>query len=193
MINGSAMKTLLIDNYDSFTFNLYQLIAEVNHTPPIVVRNNAAPWSEIRDLDYDNIVISPGPGRPEHKRDFGICADAILDSKVPILGVCLGHQGLCYLFGAKIDYADMVMHGRASDIFHTGESIFKDIPSPFTAIRYHSLYVTDTSDQLEKIAWTKDGMIMGVKHKTKPIWGVQFHPESVCTDYGYSLLENFFP
>lgn len=185
------MKTLLIDNYDSFTFNLYQLIAEVNRVPPVVVRNDAAPWSEIRDLDFDNIVISPGPGRPEVQRDFGICAEAILKTNVPLLGVCLGHQGLCHLFGGTVDYAEQVMHGRPSDIYHEAEDIFQGLPSPFTAIRYHSLYVSQLSEDLEKLAWTEDGMVMGVKHKTRPVWGVQFHPESICTDYGHALLENF--
>jgi para-aminobenzoate synthetase len=185
------MRTLLIDNYDSFTFNLYQLIAEVNRVPPIVVRNDTAPWSEIRDLDFDNIVISPGPGRPENKRDFGICAEAILESNVPVLGVCLGHQGLAHLFGGKVDYAKRVMHGRPSNIFHTGQDIFEGIPSPFTAIRYHSLYVAELPDELERIAWTADGMIMGVRHKNRPIWGVQFHPESISTDFGHRIIENF--
>ncbi len=185
------MKTLLIDNYDSFTFNLYQLIAEVNRIPPIVIRNDAASWEEIKQLDFDNIVISPGPGRPENDDDFGICKQAILEAEVPIMGVCLGHQGICHLFGGEVDYADQVMHGRASDIFHTNEEIFNNIPTPFSTIRYHSLYVKRLADSMEKLAWTKDGMIMGAKHKTKPIWSVQFHPESIKTEYGHQLLENF--
>lgn len=185
------MKTLLIDNYDSFTFNLFQLIAEVNRVPPIVVRNDAAPWSEIKKLDFDNIVISPGPGRPENKSDFGICKDAILEADVPIMGVCLGHQGICHLFGGEVDYAETVMHGRPSDIFHTKQDIFRDIPTPYSAIRYHSLYVNKLPDDMEKLAWTEDGMIMGAKHKTRPIWSVQFHPESIKTEYGHQLFENF--
>ena len=185
------MKTLLIDNYDSFTFNLFQLIAKVNGIQPIVVRNNGAPWSEIRELDFDNIVISPGPGRPEVERDFGICSEAIREANVPVLGVCLGHQGLCHLFGGTVDYAETVMHGRPSEIIHTGEEIFRGIPSPFTAIRYHSLHVSKLSDELERIAWTENGIVMGVRHKSRPIWGVQFHPESICTEYGHQLIENF--
>ncbi|MGE3481535.1 MAG: aminodeoxychorismate synthase component I [Gammaproteobacteria bacterium] len=185
------MKTLLIDNYDSFTFNLYQLIAEVNRVPPVVVRNDTAPWSEIRQLDFDNIIISPGPGRPERPQDFGICAEAIRESSVPVLGVCLGHQGIGHLFGGKVDYADRVMHGRPSLIHHTGQDIFKGIPSPFTAIRYHSLHVTGLSDELEKLAWTEDGILMGLRHKTRRIWGVQFHPESICSEYGHQIMENF--
>jgi len=185
------MKTLLIDNYDSFTFNLFQLIAEVNHVPPIVVHNDAACWSDIKQLDFDNIVISPGPGRPENESDFGVCKDAILYADVPIMGVCLGHQGICHLFGGLVDYADTVMHGRPSDIYHDQVDIFKDIPSPYTAIRYHSLHVKQLPDEMEKLAWTDDGMIMGAKHKTRPIWSVQFHPESIQTQYGHQLFENF--
>ena len=186
-----SMRTLLIDNYDSFTFNLYQYLAEVNRIPPIVVRNDTASWEQIRQLDFDNIVISPGPGRPEVPADFGICRQAILEATVPVLGVCLGHQGLCHLFGGTVDYADVVMHGRPSPIHHTGVDIFADIPSPFTAIRYHSLHVPQLSEQLEKIAWTADGILMGVRHRTRPIWGVQFHPESICTEFGQRLLQNF--
>lgn len=185
------MKTLLIDNYDSFTFNLFQLIAAVNRIPPIVVHNDAASWSNIKQLDFDNIVISPGPGRPENESDFGICKDAILYADVPIMGVCLGHQGICHLFNGHVDYADTVMHGRPSDIFHEQVDIFKNIPSPYSAIRYHSLYVKQLSDEMEKLAWTEDGMIMGAKHMTRPIWSVQFHPESIKTQYGHQLFENF--
>lgn len=185
------MKTLLIDNYDSFTFNLFQLIAEVNRIPPIVVHNDSASWDEIKKLDFDNIVISPGPGRPENDDDFGICKQAILEADVPIMGVCLGHQGICHLFGGEVDYAENVMHGRPSDIFHEQVDIFKDIPTPYSAIRYHSLHVKTLSENMEKLAWTKDGMIMGAKHKTRPIWSVQFHPESIKTAYGHQLFENF--
>jgi len=185
------VKTLLIDNYDSFTFNLYQYLAEVNSTPPLVVRNDSARWDEICDLEFDNIVISPGPGRPEIERDFGICRQAILEAPVPVLGVCLGHQGLCHLFGGKVDYLDVVMHGRPSRVKHTGADVFAGIPSPFTAIRYHSLHVPELSDQLEALAWTEDGILMGVRHKTRPIWGVQFHPESIGTEFGHRLLDNF--
>jgi para-aminobenzoate synthetase len=185
------MKTLLIDNYDSFTFNLYQLIAEVNRIPPIVVRNDSASWNEIKNSEFDNIVISPGPGRPENESDFGICKQAILEATVPILGVCLGHQGICHLFGGKVDYAEQVMHGRSSDIFHSAVDIFKDIPSPFSAIRYHSLYVKELPEEMEKLAWTANGMLMAAKHRTRPIWGVQFHPDSIKTQYGHQLIENF--
>lgn len=185
------MKTLLIDNYDSFTFNLYQQIAEVNGMPPIVVKNDAHSWAEISQLDFDNIVISPGPGRPEVAEDFGICAEAILEATVPVLGVCLGHQGMCHLFGGKVDYAEEVMHGRPSQVFHTGEDTFQSVPSPFSAIRYHSLLVAEVPESFEAIAWTDDNIVMGVRHKEKPLWGVQFHPESICTENGHQLLANF--
>ena len=185
------MKTLLIDNYDSFTFNLFQLIAEINNVPPTVVRNDAASWSEIRELDYDNIVVSPGPGRPEIARDFGISANAILESDVPVLGICLGHQGLCHAFGGKVSFAETVMHGRPSQVFHTGADIFSGLPSPFSAIRYHSLHVSELPEELEKMAWTDDDITMGVRHKNRPIWGLQFHPESILTEYGRELLTNF--
>lgn len=185
------MKTLIIDNYDSFTYNLFQLIAEVNGTPPIVIKNDSMTWNEAKKLDFDNIVISPGPGRPENDKDFGICKDAILRSGKPILGVCLGHQGIAHLFGGEVDYAETVMHGRPSDIYHTGADIFMGIPSPFQAIRYHSLYVKKYSGDMETIAWTDAGMSMGAKHKHLPIWSVQFHPESIKTQFGFQIVDNF--
>ncbi len=185
------MRTLLIDNYDSFTFNLYQFIAEVSDELPIVVRNDSAPWSEISQMDFDNIVISPGPGRVEVPRDFGICATAIRESAVPVLGVCLGHQGISHYLGGTVDYAAEVMHGRLSDVTHTGQDIFRDIPSPFSVVRYHSLTVSALPEELEGIAWTADGVLMGLRHRTKPIWGVQFHPESILTEHGHQLIRNF--
>lgn len=185
------MRTLLLDNYDSFTFNLFQLISEVSGTPPIVVRNDEATWDELAELDFDNIVISPGPGRPEVQRDFGVCADAILNADVPILGVCLGHQGICHLLGGRVDYAAKVMHGRPSDIHHDGTGVLEGIPSPFVAIRYHSLHATRLPVELEATAWTDDGILMAVRHRTLPIFGVQFHPESICTEYGQRILSNF--
>jgi para-aminobenzoate synthetase len=185
------MRTLLIDNYDSFTFNLYQLIGEVNGQPPIVVRNDTASWSEIENLYFDNIVISPGPGRPERKSDFGVCAEVIKYCEVPLLGVCLGFQGVCQVFGARINYAPECMHGRVSKINHSGIDIFQNIPSPFEAVRYHSLIVEGIPDELEVISWTDDDIIMGIRHRYRNQWGVQFHPESICSNYGHLLIENF--
>ena len=184
------MRTLLIDNYDSFTYNLYQYIGEVTGCPPVVVRNDAD-WSQIRTSDFDAIVISPGPGRPDRERDFGISARAVLDSDLPVLGVCLGHQGIAQLFGAKVELAPEPMHGREAQIAHTGEGVFAGLPSPFTAVRYHSLIVTYLPDEFEATAWTEDGLIMGLRHRDKPLWGVQFHPESIGTEFGRELLANF--
>ncbi|MBZ4015233.1 aminodeoxychorismate synthase component I [Streptomyces purpurogeneiscleroticus] len=185
------MRTLLIDNYDSFTYNLYQMLAEVNGQPPEVVRNDAGrPLSDY--ADFDNIVISPGPGRPENPRDFGMSAQAIRDSGVPVLGVCLGHQGICQLFGADIELGEEPMHGRVSPIHHVADGLFSGIPSPFDAVRYHSLVATRIPEaELRPIAWTTDGVNMGVQHRTLPIWGVQFHPESICSEHGLQLLRNF--
>ncbi|MCY7753055.1 aminodeoxychorismate synthase component I [Bacillus haynesii] len=187
---GTGIQTLLIDNYDSFTYNLYQLIGEVNGRPPIVVRNDAD-WSQVPIDEIDNIVISPGPGRPERVEDFGINATVILEAKLPVLGVCLGHQGIAHLFGGKVGHASEPMHGRSSVIHHSGIDIFDGLPPEFSVVRYHSLIVTDLGDDVEAIAWTKDGLIMGLRHRNLPIWGVQFHPESICSHYGHELLANF--
>ena len=186
------MKTLLIDNYDSFTYNLFQLLAEANGDEPTVVRNDAASWEELEQLDFDNIVISPGPGSPERDGDFGVCAEAIERSRAPLLGVCLGHQGLSWVNHAKVVAAPEVMHGRLSAVLHQDSALFAGIPREFQAVRYHSLCVQQPlPDELEPIAWTSDGVLMAVAHRHRPQWGVQFHPESICTDYGRRLLANF--
>ncbi|WP_414516569.1 aminodeoxychorismate synthase component I [Nostoc sp. PCC 9305] len=186
------MKTLIIDNYDSYTFNLYQLIAEVNGEYPTVIYNDQFAWSELKQWEFDNIVISPGPGRPENSKDFGICRPAIQNAQIPLLGVCLGHQGLGHGYGGKVIHAPEVRHGRLSKIYHTETDLFAGIPSPFSVVRYHSLLVADDlPDCLEKVAWTDDNLIMGMRHRSLPLWGVQFHPESICTEYGHTLLENF--
>ena len=186
------MKTLIIDNYDSYTFNLYQLIAEVNGEYPTVIYNDQFVWSELKQWEFDNIVISPGPGRPENSKDFGICRPAIQNAQVPLIGVCLGHQGIGHGYGGKVIHAPEVRHGRLSKIYHTETDLFAGIPSPFSVVRYHSLLVADNlPDCLEKVAWTDDNLIMGMRHRSLPLWGVQFHPESICTEYGHTLLENF--
>lgn len=185
-----AVRTLLIDNYDSFTYNLYQLLGEVNRHAPVVVCNDIE-WSTLRLEYFDNIVISPGPGHPERDRDFGISAQAIRDGGLPVLGICLGHQGICQLFGSVVERAPEPMHGRISQIYHTGQDIFAGLPSPFLAVRYHSLAAARVPDELQEIAWTDDGVLMGVRHRNAPIWGVQFHPESICSEHGRELLANF--
>ncbi len=186
------MKTLLIDNYDSFTYNLFQLLAEANGDEPIVVRNDEAGWDELRELEFDNIVISPGPGRPDREGDFGVCAEAIRRAEVPLLGVCLGHQGLGWANGAIVDNAPEVMHGRLSAVLHEGSPLFAGIPREFQAVRYHSLCVGQPlPEELEPIAWTSDGVLMAAEHRDRPQWGVQFHPESICSEYGRLLLANF--
>jgi para-aminobenzoate synthetase len=184
------MRTLLIDNYDSFTYNLYQLLGEVNGQPPFVVRNDID-WSALYLGDFDNVVISAGPGRPEKNRDFGVSARAIRERRLPVLGVCLGHQGICRLLGGDVEHAPEPVHGRVFPVRHTGQDIFAGLPSPFAAVRYHSLAVTSLPDELEGIAWTDDGVLMGVRHRSEPLWGVQFHPESISTEYGRELLANF--
>ncbi len=186
------MRTLLLDNYDSFTFNLFQLLAEVNGEDPVVVRNDGATWAELASWDLDNIVISPGPGRPDREADFGICRDAIDAARVPVLGVCLGHQGVAWRSGASVVHAPEVMHGRLSAVHHNGSPLFAGIPQGFEAVRYHSLCVgRPVPPELEPIAWTEDGVLMAVAHRERPLWGVQFHPESICTEYGRRLAENF--
>lgn len=186
------MKTLLIDNYDSFTYNLFQLLAEATGDEPIVVRNDAASWAELEQLEFDNIVVSPGPGSPDHDGDFGVCAEAIREARVPLLGVCLGHQGLTWVHGGKVLSAPEVMHGRLSAVLHDDSPLFAGIPREFQAVRYHSLCVEQPlPEALESIAQTSDGIVMAVAHRTRPQWGVQFHPESICTEYGRQLLANF--
>ncbi|HEY2181461.1 MAG TPA: aminodeoxychorismate synthase component I [Solirubrobacteraceae bacterium] len=186
------VQTLLIDNYDSFTYNLFQLLAEANGVEPLVVRNDEATWDELEPLEFDNVVISPGPGRPDRVGDFGVCAQAIASSSAPLLGVCLGHQGLCWLAGATVRAAREAVHGRTSAVLHDGSPLFEGIPREFQAVRYHSLSVElPLPDSLEPIAWTSDGVLMAVAHRTRPQWGVQFHPESICTEHGRTLLANF--
>ncbi|MCB5180562.1 aminodeoxychorismate synthase component I [Streptomyces antimicrobicus] len=184
------MRTLLIDNHDSFTYNLYQLLGEVNGLPPVVVPHETD-WSTLDMADYDAIVVSPGPGRPERERDFGISRRAILDSGLPVLGVCLGHQGICHLFGGKVGHAPLPMHGRISSITHDGSELFAGIPSPYDVVRYHSLAAIELPEELEPTAWTADGVVMAVRHRSLPVWGVQFHPESISSEYGRELLANF--
>jgi para-aminobenzoate synthetase len=185
------MRTLLIDNYDSFTFNLFHLLGEVNGDEPIVVRNDELSWKELAALAVDNIVVSPGPGRPEHERDVGVSLEVLQRAQVPVLGVCLGHQALAHVAGGAIDHAPEVMHGRLSQIEHDGRGLFAGVPQGFAAVRYHSLAVGAVPAELHVTAWTADQVVMGLEHRTRPLWGVQFHPESIATEHGRTLMRNF--
>jgi len=186
------MKTLVIDNYDSFTYNLVHLITELNQEEPMVVLHDEIEWSELPHDDFDNIVISPGPGRPDRVCDFGLSRKAIEEATVPLLGICLGHQGIATFSGGSVVQAPVPVHGQTSLIYHAGTGIFAGIPSPFEAARYHSLMVDrPLSPALVETAWTADGLIMGFHHIKRPQWGVQFHPESIITEYGRTLMQNF--
>lgn len=186
------MKTLIIDNYDSFTYNLADLIADINQSAPVVVKNDAATWDEISREPFDNIVISPGPGRPDRASDFGLSRDALKKANVPVLGVCLGFQGLAMEAGGRLAYAPSLVHGEASMVRHDGDPLFAGMPSPFAAGRYHSFMIErPLPAHLKEIAWTEDGLLMAIAHFEKPQWGVQFHPESILTEHGRRLLENF--
>ena len=185
------MRTLLVDNYDSYTYNLFQLIAQVQGDEPVVVRNDA-PAADIDLSGFDNIVISPGPGDPRNGRDFGISARILAETTVPVLGVCLGHQGIAAAEGADLGPAPAPRHGHLARIRHTGDSLFRAIPQHFTAVRYHSLAVREPlPPSLEALAWAEDGVLMAVRHRERPLWGVQFHPESILTEFGDRLLANF--
>lgn len=181
----------MIDNYDSFTYNLVQYLGELGQRV-LVYRNDALTLKDIVRLNPQRIVISPGPGRPE---DAGISCAVISEfsGKIPILGVCLGHQAIGYCFGGQIVQAKRLMHGKTSKIYHNKKDIFKNIPNPFSATRYHSLLVDKKTlpDSLEITAWTLQDEIMGLKHKDYPLWGVQFHPESILTNSGKAILDNF--
>jgi len=182
---------LMIDNYDSFTYNLVQYLGALGQDIR-VFRNDKITLPQIRRLRPKKIVISPGPGRPE---DAGISCEVIKEfaGDIPILGVCLGHQCLGYVYGGRIVGAKRLMHGKTSFIYHNKKTIFKGIPNPFEATRYHSLIVEKKSlpEVLEIIAWTKESEIMGLKHREFPLWGVQFHPESILTKAGKNILANF--
>lgn len=182
---------LMLDNYDSFTYNLVQYLSELGQKID-VYRNDRVNLQQIQKLNPSHIVISPGPGRP---KDAGISNEVIenFSGKIPILGVCLGHQCIAEVFGGRVVTAARLMHGKTSMIYHKGVGIFKGIASPFEATRYHSLIVEKNflPHILQVTAWTKDNEIMGLKHKRFPVWGVQFHPESILTKEGKKLLKNF--
>jgi len=182
---------LMIDNYDSFTYNLVQYFGELGQDVQ-VHRNDEIDLDQVAALKPDHIVISPGPCTP-NEAGISLALINAFAGKIPLLGVCLGHQSIGQAFGGKIVKAKTLMHGKTSLIHHKDEGVFKGLKNPYTATRYHSLVIEKESlpDCLEITAWTEDGEIMGVRHKTLPIEGVQFHPESVLTEYGHELLDNF--
>jgi anthranilate synthase/aminodeoxychorismate synthase-like glutamine amidotransferase len=181
---------LMIDNYDSFTYNLVQVLATAGAEVE-VVRNDAASIEALLAREPEGIVLSPGPGRPE---DAGVCLALLRErARIPLLGVCLGHQALGLAFGATVDRAPRLMHGKTSPVRHRDVGIFAGLPDPFEATRYHSLEVKEGTlpPELEPLAWADDGTLMGMRHRDLPYWGVQFHPESVLTGAGPHLLGNF--
>jgi para-aminobenzoate synthetase len=187
------MRTLLIDNHDSYTYNLFQLMASVYRTEPRVLANDDPIWPRI-DLDeFDALVISPGPGHPRRRRDLGACLDILRQTSLPVLGVCLGHQAIAWMCGAEVAVAPRPRHGHLTRVTHDGRDLFAGVPQEFTAVRYHSLCVRSAQlpAELEATAWAEDGVVMGLRHLERPLWGVQFHPESVATDHGARLLGNF--
>ncbi len=192
----------VIDNYDSFTYNLVQFLGEIVGQSPLpggaeaneirVWRNDEIDVEALADLKPSHVIISPGPGTPE--KDSGISNDVIrvLGETTPVLGVCLGQQCIGHVFGGKVVRAPRLMHGKTSPVLHKGTGIFENLPSPFTATRYHSLIVQEPlPDALEATAFTAEGELMGLRHRTRPIYGVQFHPESILTEHGKDLLRNF--
>ncbi len=188
----TGARVLVIDNYDSFVYNLVQYLGELGATP-IVHRHDALSLAELRAIEPDALLVSPGPGRPE---DAGISNDAIRDfgeRGIPVLGVCLGHQCIGQVYGGEVVRAPQVMHGKTSEIRHAGTGVFAGLPNPITATRYHSLVVEPGSvpSCLEITAEADDGVVMGLRHRELPIEGVQFHPESILTDAGHDLLRNF--
>jgi len=182
---------LLLDNYDSFTYNLLQYLAELGAQVQ-VFRNDAITVKKVQRMKPEGIVLSPGPGRPENS---GIMNDLVasMAGTTPILGVCLGHQSIAQVYGSKITYAPRLMHGKTSEIHHNQATLFKGLPSPFVATRYHSLMIDVDSlpDELKLTAWTDSGVVMGIEHEKIPLYGVQFHPESILTRCGMDLLKNF--
>ncbi|MEX2502921.1 MAG: aminodeoxychorismate/anthranilate synthase component II [Trueperaceae bacterium] len=188
---GSA-RLLVIDNYDSFTYNLVQMLGAIG-TTPIVVRNDAFDLDDVAGMDLDGIVVSPGPCTPT---EAGLSVPVIrrYGAELPILGVCLGHQAIVDAYGGKVVRAGVIMHGKTSDVRHDGSGVFGGLPDPVTVTRYHSLVTRDLPNELIVNGWTHDGkerVIMGVRHVRHPVWGVQFHPESILTEHGDAMLRTF--
>ncbi|HXW48508.1 MAG TPA: chorismate-binding protein, partial [Xanthobacteraceae bacterium] len=190
----SQMRCLIIDNYDSFTWNLADYVARVFGTEPLVVRNDQYTWREIISLEsFGCVLISPGPGTVTNPNDVHVSKDALEQNEIPVLGVCLGHQGLAYLYGGEIEHAPVPVHGRISTIHHDGSRLFEGLPPSFDAVRYHSLVVCTQSlpEQLIVTARTECGLIMGLRHVSRPKWSVQFHPESILSSHGMRIISNF--
>jgi anthranilate synthase/aminodeoxychorismate synthase-like glutamine amidotransferase len=191
----SNRRVVILDNYDSFVFNLYQAVGEIDGGPPAVYRNDAVSLAEIVGLKPTHVIISPGPGDPRRPEYFGTCGEVItrLGRTTPLLGVCLGHQGIAAAFGGDVAQGAIPVHGKTSLVVHDGEGLFKGIASPIEAMRYHSLVVSQEKlpPELVVTAITPDGVVMGVKHCRYPIHGVQFHPESIGTPDGRRIIENF--
>ncbi len=187
------MSTLLVDNYDSYTYNVFHLLASVCGEEPIVIHNDMVSWRALSRWDFDAIVLSPGPGHPGRWHDFGVCADILRCSAIPVLGICLGHQGLGRALSGLVESAPCAMHGRLSQVNHLGSGLFEGLPQEFSVVRYHSLAVSGPIGPEGRVtAWTDDGVVMGIEHRNRPLWGVQFHPESVATEYGRAVVENFY-
>jgi para-aminobenzoate synthetase len=187
------MRTLLVDNHDSYTYNVFHLLAAASGEEPVVVNNDAVSWRVLSRSDFDAIVLSPGPGRPERWHDFGVCRDILRYSEIPVLGICLGHQGIGNLLEGGVSTAPMAMHGRLSHVRHSDSGLFEGIPQDFSVVRYHSLAITSPmGPEGHETAWSDDGVVMGIEHTTKPMWGVQFHPESIATEHGRAIAENFY-
>ncbi|WP_020139879.1 aminodeoxychorismate synthase component I [Streptomyces sp. 351MFTsu5.1] len=186
------MRSLIIDNYDSYTFNLFQLMAEVNGREPVVLKNDDPVVTTLDLRRFDNLVISPGPGTPESARDLGYVRELLARAELPVLGVCLGHQAIAHGAGATVGRAPLPLHGHLTRVRHTGDDLFDGIPQDFTAVRYHSLCAQEPlPEAIEATAWAEDGVVMAIRHRTRPQWGVQFHPESIASEYGRELLANF--
>jgi len=187
------MRTLLVDNHDSYTYNVFHLLAAASGEEPVVVNNDAVSWRVLSRSKFDAFVLSPGPGRPERWHDFGVCRDILRYSEVPVLGICLGHQGIGNLLDGDVAGAPQPMHGRLSHVRHRGTGIFAGVPQDFSVVRYHSLAITGpVGPEGHVVAWADDGVVMGVEHDTRPMWGVQFHPESIATEFGDRIARNFF-
>ena len=194
-MNAHSLRVVIVDNYDSYAYNLFQRIGELTGAEARVVRNDQLTLAELEALQPTHVVISPGPGNPEDPAYFGICREVILTlgKRVPVLGVCLGHQGIGAAFGGRVVRAPQVMHGKTSRIRHDGSGVFSQLPDPCEVMRYHSLMIApDTMPACLRVtARTEDGIVMGVEHREFPIHGVQIHPESIGTPEGTTMLANF--